>query len=89
MAGGRRTLTERKQCSATEIYLDADKRVFVARLQSHPLTDLGGIAYRQHCEWFVYIDERDRLTRVVDYWDTKLMDEMMVRVRTAKIKVLE
>ncbi len=89
MAIGRRTLTEGKQCSATEIYLDADKRVVVARLQSHPLTGLGGIAYRQHWVWFVYFDERDRLTRVVDYCNTKLVDEMNVRVRTAKIKVLE
>ncbi len=77
------------EVTATEIYLDADKRVAVARLQSHLLTDLGGGDYRQHCVWFVYFDERDRVTRVVDYSDTKLVDEMIVRVQTAKMKLLE
>jgi ketosteroid isomerase-like protein len=75
--------------TAAEICFDADKRVAVARLQSHPLTDLGGGAYRQHCVWFVYSDERDRVTRVVDYSDTKPVDEMIVRVQTAKMKALE
>jgi ketosteroid isomerase-like protein len=75
--------------TATEIYLDADKRVAVARLQSRPLTDLGRGAYRQHCVWFVYFDERDRVTRVIDYSDTKLVDEMILRVQTAKMKALE
>jgi len=77
------------EVTATEIYLDADKRVAIARLQSHPLTDLGGGAYRQHCVWFVYFDERSRVRRVVDYSDTKLVDEMIVRVQTAKMKALE
>ncbi len=77
------------EVTATEIYLDADKRVAVTRLQSHPLTDLGGGDYRQHCVWFVYFDEQDRVMRVVDYSDTKLVDEMIVRVQTARMKLLE
>jgi len=72
------------EVTATEIYLDADKRVAVARLKSHPLTDLTGDAYRQHCVWFVYFDERARVTRVVDYSDTKLVDEMIVRMQTGE-----
>jgi ketosteroid isomerase-like protein len=75
--------------TATEICLDADKRVAVARLQSHPLTDLGGGAYRQHYVWFVYFDERDRVTRVVEYADAKLVDEMIVRVEIAHMKLPE
>ncbi len=77
------------EVTPTEIYLDADKRVAVARLPSHALTDLGGIAYRQHSVWFIYFDEQDRVTRVIEYLDTRLVDEMVVHVQTAKMKVLE
>jgi len=81
--------TSEFQVTATEIYVDADKRTAAVRLQSHPLTDKDGGEYRQHCAWFVYFDENDKVTRIVDYSDTKLVDEMIIRVATARMKALE
>ena len=75
--------------TATEVYVDAERKTAAVRLQSHPLTDKGGGAYRQHCVWFVYFDENDKVTRIVDYSDTKLVDEMVLRVATAKMKALQ
>jgi ketosteroid isomerase-like protein len=41
--------TSEFQVTATEIYVDAEKKTAAVRLQSHPLTDKGGGEYRQHC----------------------------------------
>jgi ketosteroid isomerase-like protein len=72
----------------TELYVDAEKNTAVARLQSLPLTDLGGGDYRQHCVWFAYFNDSGKIRRLVDYSDTKLVDEMIVRVQTAKMQKL-
>ena len=66
-----------------------DKKIAAVRLQSHPLTDKGGAEYRQHCAWFVYFNDDNKITRVVDYSDTKLVDEMILRVHTTKMKELQ
>jgi len=72
----------------TELYVGAEKNTAVARLQSLPLTDLGGGDYRQHCVWFAYFNDSGKIRRLVDYSDTKLVDEMIVRVQTAKMQKL-
>jgi hypothetical protein len=38
--------------------------------------------------WFVYFNDDNKITRIVDYSDTKLVDEMIIRVATAKMKAL-
>jgi len=81
--------TSEFQVTATEIYVDVEKKTAAVRLQSHPLTDKGGGEYRQHCVWFVYFDDDDKVTRIVDYSDTKLVDEMIIRVATAQMKALK
>jgi ketosteroid isomerase-like protein len=68
--------------------VDVEKRTAAVRLQSHPLTDKGGGEYRQHCVWFMYFDDDNRVRRIVDYSDTKLVDEMIIRVATAKMREL-
>src|SRR5262245_314698 len=78
----------RFEVTATEIYVDSEKKTAAVRLQSHLLTDRGGGEYRQHCVWFVYFNDDNKITRIVDYSDTKLVDEMIIRVATAKMKAL-
>jgi len=80
--------TSEFQVTASEIYVDAEKKTATVRLQSHPLTDKGGGEYRQHCVWFVYFNDDNKITRIVDYSDTKLVDEMIIRVATAKMNAL-
>jgi ketosteroid isomerase-like protein len=80
--------TSEFQVTATEIYVDVEKRTAAVRLQSHPLTDKGGGEYRQHCVWFMYFDDDNQVRRIVDYSDTKLVDEMIIRVATAKMREL-
>src|SRR5215472_16699439 len=80
--------TSEFEVTATEIYVDSEKKTVAVRLQSHPLTDRGGGEYRQHCVWFVYFNDDNKITRIVDYSDTKLVDEMIIRVATAKMKAL-
>jgi len=80
--------TSEFEVMATEIYVDSEKKTAAVRLQSHPLTDRGGGEYRQHCVWFVYFNDDNKITRIVDYSDTKLVDEMIIRVATAKMKAL-
>jgi hypothetical protein len=36
----------------------------------------------------VYFNDDNKITRIVDYSDTKLVDEMIIRVATAKMKAL-
>lgn len=62
--------TSEFRVTATEIYVDAEKKTAAVRLQSHPLTDKGGGEYRQHCVWFVYFNDDNKITRIVDYSDT-------------------
>jgi ketosteroid isomerase-like protein len=81
--------TSEFRVTVTEIYVDAEKKTAAVRLQSHPLTDKGGGEYRQHCAWFVYFNDDNKITRIVDYSDTKLVDEMTIRVATAKMKALQ
>jgi ketosteroid isomerase-like protein len=81
--------TSEFRVTVTEIYVDAEKKTAAVRLQSHPLTDKGGGEYRQHCAWFVYFNDDNKITRIVDYSDTKLVDEMTIRVTTAKMKALQ
>jgi hypothetical protein len=69
--------------------VDVEKRMAAARLHSHPLTDVGGGDYQQHCGWFIYFDDADRITRVVQCDDTKLVDDMAVRVATAEMRSLQ
>jgi ketosteroid isomerase-like protein len=57
------------QVTATEIYLDAKKRTAAVRLHSHPLIDKGGGECLQRCEWFVYFDDNDKITRITQYDD--------------------
>ena len=80
--------TSEFEVTATEIYVDSEKKTAAVRLQSHPLTDRGGGEYWQHCVWFVYFNDDNKITRIVDYSDTKLVDEMIIRVATAKMKAL-
>jgi ketosteroid isomerase-like protein len=74
--------------TATEIHVDSEKRTAAVRLHSHPLTDKGGGAWRQHCAWFLYFDENDKVARIVQYDDTKLVNDMILRVETAKMNEL-
>lgn len=73
----------------TELYVDSEKNTAALRLQSYPLTDIGGGDYQQHCAWFVYFNDEGKITKIIDYSDTKLVDEMMLRVQTAKISKLK
>jgi hypothetical protein len=41
------------------------------------------------CGWFVYFDESDKVTRIVQYDDTQLVNDMTVRVATAQMKGLQ
>ncbi|MBV8673507.1 MAG: nuclear transport factor 2 family protein [Acidobacteriaceae bacterium] len=77
------------QFNASAIYVDAEKQTAAVRLHSVPLTDKGGGDYQQHCGWFVYFDDDDRITRIVQYDDSKLVDDMTVRVATARMKALQ
>jgi len=72
-----------------ELFVDPEKNAAALRLHSHPLTDLGGGEYRQHCAWFIYFNNDGKITRIVDYSDTKLVDEMTLRVETARMNNLK
>jgi ketosteroid isomerase-like protein len=71
------------------IYVDTEKKTAAVRLHSLPLTDKGGGDYQQHCGWFMYFDDNDKITRIVQYDDSKLVDDMTVRVATAGMKALQ
>jgi ketosteroid isomerase-like protein len=75
--------------SVSDFSVDAEARIAAVRLHSYPLTDLGGGDYRQHCVWFLYFTEDDKVAKIVDYSDTKLVDEMIVRVATARMAALQ
>jgi ketosteroid isomerase-like protein len=81
--------TSEFQFNASGIYVDAEKKTAAVRLHSLPLTDRGGGSYQQHCGWFVYFDDDDKITRIVQYDDTKLVDDMTLRVQTARMKALQ
>lgn len=88
-AAFKENFTSEFQFTATGIYVDAEKKTAAVRLHSLPLTDKGGGEYQQHCGWFVYFDDNDKITRIIQYDDTKLVDDMTVRVATAKMKTLQ
>jgi ketosteroid isomerase-like protein len=75
--------------TVTEIIVDAEKRMAAARLHSHPHTDKRGGDYQQHCGWFIYFGDEDKITRIVQYDDTKLVNDMTIRVATAKMRALQ
>lgn len=49
----------------------------------------GGGKYQQHCGWFVHFNDHDKITRIVQYDDTKLVDDMTLRVATARMRALQ
>jgi ketosteroid isomerase-like protein len=75
--------------NVTEVIVDPEKRMAAARLHSHPLTDKGGGDYQQHCGWFIYFNDDDKITHIVQYDDTKLVDDVTVRVATTKMRALQ
>ena len=81
--------TSEFQFNASGIYVDAEKKTAAVRLHSLPLTDKGGGSYQQHCGWLVYFDHEDKITRIVQYDDTKLVDDMTLRVATARMRALQ
>ncbi|PYV65255.1 MAG: hypothetical protein DMG95_02115 [Acidobacteria bacterium] len=81
--------TSEFQFNASGIYVDSEKKTAAVRLHSLPLTDKGGGSYQQHCGWFVYFDHEDKITRIVQYDDTKLVDDMTLRVATARMRALQ
>ncbi|WP_407181092.1 nuclear transport factor 2 family protein [Bradyrhizobium sp. STM 3562] len=80
--------TEEFRFRATDILVDVEKRSAAVRLHSHALTDKGGGQYHQHCGWFIYFDANDKISRIVQYDDSKLVDDMTVRVATAEMQAL-
>lgn len=66
-----------------------EKSMAAVRLHSDPLKDKGGGDYQQNCGWFIYFDQHDRIERIVQYDDTKLVDDMTLRVATAKMQALQ
>jgi ketosteroid isomerase-like protein len=77
------------QFNSGGIFVDVEQKAAAVRLHSLPLTDKGGGEYQQHCGWFMYFDDDNKITRIVQYDDTKLVDDMMLRVETAKMKALQ
>ncbi len=75
--------------TATDILVDPEKSMAAVRLHSDPLKDKGGGNYQQHCGWFVYFDKDHKITRIVQYDDTKLVDDMTLRVATAEMQALQ
>ena len=72
-----------------ETYVDTEQKTAAVRLQSFPLTDIGGGHYHQYCAWFVYFTEDGKIKKIVDYSDTKLVNEMILRVERAKMEKLQ
>ena len=87
-AAFKENFTSEFQFNSTGIFMDIEKKTAAVRLHSLPLTDKGGGDYQQYCGWFVYFDDDGRITRIVQYDDSKLVDDMTVRVATAKMKAL-
>ena len=87
-AAFKENFTSEFQFNSTGILIDIEKKTAAVRLHSLPLTDKGGGDYQQYCGWFVYFDDDGRITRIVQYDDSKLVDDMTVRVATAKMKAL-
>jgi ketosteroid isomerase-like protein len=81
--------TSEFQFNTSGIYVDVEKKTAAVRLHSLPLTDKRGGEYQQHCGWFVYFDDHDKITRIVQCDDTKLVDDMTLRVATAKMRALQ
>ena len=75
--------------TADDILVDSAKSMAAVRLHSDPLRDKGGGDYQQRCGWFVYFDQDGKIERIVQYDDTKLVDDMTVRVATAKMQALQ
>ncbi len=88
-AAFKENFTSEFQFNSSGIYVDVEKKTAAVLLHSLPLTDKGGGEYQQHCGWFMYFDDHDKITRIVQYDDTKLVDDMTLRVATAKMRALQ